>query len=168
MIGPFTDTPYLVPKDLDEDIIRAGVSKLLRDSTADEKDSLTDPQPFTPGPVGTPTSGKGKFAGDCHTGQTAASASKTPHTLGSPGPYLHTVKINEGVFSTEEQLTRAFMVTNLPRDWPTSQIAEAFNVCIGLFPFPELANIIARQICLFESNQPFQCSNRWKFHNLVQ
>ena len=162
------ETSFVVPKDLGEEIIGTGVSKLLQGSTAEENSALTKTQLLLQGPVGTPTVGTGKVETEGPAAQAPASGPKVAHTLSPPGPYLHVVCINEGIFSTDEQLTRAFMVTNIPRDWPTSQIADAFNVCIYFSPFPELTNITACKLSFIESNQRFQYPHRRNSHHLVQ
>ena len=126
--GPYTQRTYLRSQELDDAALCAGVRNLLRDSTPDEEDCLTENQTFTPGVIGTPTAGN--FSVDPLVVHTNASIPKKVRSLVSAGPYLHSIDISEGVFSTDEQLTRAFMVANLPRDWPASQIAEAFNVSV--------------------------------------
>ena len=51
-----------------------------------------------------------------------------PDTGTDPNVRLQNAVVDEGIFTTDEPVTRAYMISNVPRDTPVASIFELFSV----------------------------------------
>lgn len=104
-----------------------GVSSLLNGSTPERKANALTPeqaQPIVPGVIGGPrVPNEVKFVrkNQCNVGRSSRKGGHVPITM-------HDVRFLEGSFSTDENVTRAFVVTGVPENFRSVDIAVAFPV----------------------------------------
>ncbi|EXJ86496.1 hypothetical protein A1O3_03447 [Capronia epimyces CBS 606.96] len=121
-----------------EDVQAGGVSSLLKGSTPERKAKALTPeqaQPIVPGVIGGP-----RIASDDK--DLAKAFAKLNAGRALTGTSMYHINYSQGIFSTDENVTRAFVVTGIPESFRSTDIAAIFKTS----SFSSLRSINASQL----------------------